>query len=115
MVAYLAAVCGMVSLAACVMAGAAAVTRDGPAACALRIDRDADGFALAGEVGPASSGEWTLTARAHDGSVTIVQSGPVLPGQAPGVAMLPGDPAGYDLAMTVGREGQVQTCPIIAP
>jgi hypothetical protein len=115
-VAYLAAVCGIVSLAACVMAGAAAVPRGGPGgapACALRIDPDADAFAVAGEVGAASSGEWTLRALAHDGSVSIVQSGPVMPGGEAGVAVLPGDPAGYDLAMTVDHGGRVQTCPVI--
>lgn len=116
MIAYLVAVCGIVSLAACVMAGAAAVPRGGPgggAACALRIDRDDGGFALAGEVGPAASGEWTLRAQAHDGSVSIVQSGPVMPGGEAGVAVLPGDPAGYDLGMTVDDGGRVQTCPVV--
>jgi hypothetical protein len=114
MFAQLAVICGIVSLAACVMAGAAAVPRGEPAAaCALRIDRGADGFALAGEVGGAGAGEWTLRAEAHDGSVNIVQSGPVLPGAGAGVAVLPGDPAGYDLSMTVSRAGGLQTCPVI--
>ncbi len=112
-IAHLAVVCGIVSLAACVMAGATAAPRGGPAACALRIDRGVEGFALMGEVGGMAAGEWTLRAEAHDGSVNIVQSGPVLPGAGAGVAVLPGDPAGYDLTMTVSRAGGVETCPVV--
>jgi hypothetical protein len=114
MLAHLAALCGLTTLAACMIAGGTAGPRGAEPApvCVLDLTQDATGFTLAGAVGGNGPADWVLTATATDGGVRIVQSGAVPAAGPAGQATLPGRADAYDLGFSVTRAGQTTACPL---
>jgi hypothetical protein len=116
MLAHLLSAAGLAALAACMGAGTGAGPGGAPGprtahACSLRVAETPGGIVVSGEIADPAISDWSLTIRAHDGAVTLAQSGPARPGDPAGEARLPGRATDYAIALTAMRGGDRLTCP----
>jgi hypothetical protein len=112
MLGHLLSAAGLAALAACMGAGTGgAPGPDIAPACNLRVAETPGGIVVTGEIADPAISDWSLTIRAHDGAVTLAQSGPARPGDPAGEARLPGRAADYVLALTAKRGEETLACP----